>query len=852
MVDGFNSGYSTPMIDFNPATFERHFRAVVDGPESDCELDEIDDALQNSVANSDDAKACAYIAVELLSRESRPWPLAYALNTAVCAGCISGDTERVRLYLEQLVDLAIAEGVDIAALSAAENVARLLPGNAKADHVPNVLYEIVRLYTHLGKIDKAIENLIAVAYLFADFGAFQPAYHSLVQAEELAREHRLLQPYTDAITATYAICILEEDHTYADQIWPTLVQKYSELGSAIPTHLAVNRATLLFQTGHHRLARTAYEEALAAMPSCDAGRPFALMNLSACVRELGELGTSRELMLTARALMSSCENVDPEYRLELELIAARNGVAGSDPAEAVACLHRAVLHLDAAVALVEKLHYRRGLRDRYIRRIERLLAKLPVTGSATDVVPVIAAARANRVSDWLHFLEWAAALALKLSPHERDELDRLVDSLAQQGSPHLFGFREKYDDPMSAFSQPDPWRDIAEYADKASARHGVGRPFRAATSERSAAAIGERLNEGYAILVNLLNTDHHILLVLGNRYVLCELPKAQTRAFHLALVQHRQEPGKAKELAQAVGEYQRALLDSLAPVLMELVESNCKGVIFIPDGMDLTPINLVMVGDARIRARMAAGQFDVRTCIALYPAKRVASAPTACLGVVEKGSDLQYAQADVERFFEGVGAGGTLMENPGWDAFAHRMASTDALVLSHHGTSIGLFNDPFFADMAGPSTTSIMSLSQLQSATFRWPHRIVVLGTCHSGSLVNRNYQKTFRAHELMGFPVVFLLNGRSEVLAAAWAIIDRYNLLFTTLFAPGLRDAHASHAMSTALANLVNLPVEELPALLLRAFPSGTPISHELLSEIDNLRRQPFCYGAYQTYTLL
>lgn len=839
------------MIDFNPETFERHFRALLVGPKSDFDLDAIDVALQKVTGEFEDARACAYIAVEVLSSENRPWPLAYALNTAVCASCISGDTERVRRYLKQLVELAIAKGVDLPALSAAENVGRLLPGNAKADHVPNVLHEVVRLYAQLGEIDKAIKNLIEVAHLFADFGAFQPAYHSLGRAEELAREHRLLQPYADAVTAMYAICILEEDHAYAEQIWPSLVHMYSELGNPVPTHLAINRATLLFQTGHHQLARTAYEEALAAMPACDAARPMALMNLSACLRELGEPDPSGELMATARALMASCENVDPEYRLELELIASKNAIARSDPAEAFACLHRGVMHLDAAVALVEKLHYRRGLRDRYILRIESLLARLPVTGYAKDVVPVIATTRANRVSDWLHFLEWAAALALKLSPQERDELDRLVDRLAQQGSPHLFGFLEKYDDPMSAISKPDPWRDIAEYADKAIARHGVNRPFQDATSERSIAAIRERLNEGYAVVVNLLNAGHKILLILGNRYVLCELPEAQSHAFHWALVQHRQEPGKTKALAQAVGDYQTALLDALAPVLGELVEVNCKGVIFIPDGMDLTPINLVMVGHPGIRARMAAGEFDVRTCIALHPAKRVVSAPVACLGIVEN-SDLQYARADVEGFFAGVGTVGTLMENPGWDAFAHRMASTDALVLSHHGVSVGLFKDPFFADMAGHGTRSIMSLMKLQSATFRWPHRIVVLGTCHSGSLANRNYQKTFRAHELMGFPVVFLLNGRSEVLAASWAILDRFNLLLTTLFAPGLREAHPSHAMSMALAKLVDLPGEELPDLLLRAFPPGTQISHELLSQIDNLRQQPFCYGAYQTYTLL
>jgi hypothetical protein len=103
-----------------------------------------------------------------------------------------------------------------------------------------------------------------------------------------------------------------------------------------------------------------------------------------------------------------------------------------------------------------------------------------------------------------------------------------------------------------------------------------------------------------------------------------------------------------------------------------------------------------------------------------------------------------------------------------------------------------------------------------------------------------------------MGFPSVFLLNGQAEVIAASWAIFDRFNLLFTNLLAPALRTAHPSKAASTALAQLFDLPRDEFVELLNRAFPADVQRTSELLAQMDNLRRQPFCYGAYQTYTLL
>ncbi|MGZ5198775.1 MAG: tetratricopeptide repeat protein [Telluria sp.] len=843
------------MVNFNPETFEPYFRALVADPESDFELDEIDDALLQATTNSDDARACAYLAAEILSNVARPWSLAYALNTAIGASCMAGDTERVRRYLKQLVDLTIEYGTDLAAVSAAENVRRFLPGNATPDHVPNILSEVVRLYRHLGKVAEAIKILITAAYLFADFGAFQPAYGALSDAEDLARDNKLLQEYADVTSTLYSICLLEGDHGYAEKMWPTLQRTYAMLGQAVPTHLAVNRATLLFRTGDLADARVAFEDALAHIEPGEQSAEFRariLINLSACLRDIGEYALSDTHMAEARRLLSSFKEIDPELPLELELIASRNAVVKGELIEAVSCLNRAVMSLDAGVGLVEKLHYRRGLRERYIPRIEQLLVCLPSTGRADDVIPVIAATRANRVSDWLHFLSWAEMLGAKLSPDEKDELDGLVGRLAHYGSPHLFGYREKYDDPMSGLPRPDPWREISEYADKICARHGIERPFKSATAESISEIMLERLTEGYAVLVNMSAADGKMLLLIGDRYLFCDLPRAESKAFFEALLQHRRGPGQAKALGLAIGAYQEALLRSLATALSELAEESCKGVIFIPDGLNLTPINLVMVGHPGVRARMAAGKFDVRTCIGPYPTQREIVTLQSGLGIVETNSGLQYDKADVEGFFQRLGVSGTLLKDPTWETFAQEMTTADALVLSHHGASVGLFRDPYFANMAGADGSSAMDLMMLQGEAFRWPHRLAVLGTCHSGGLVNGNYQTQFDSHDLMGFPTVFLLNGRSEVMAASWAILDRFNVIFTALLAPELKKAHPSLAASTALAKLCELSKDELSDLVGSAFPADVPKTASLVDQIDNLRRQPFCYGAYQAYTLL
>ena len=60
------------------------------------------------------------------------------------------------------------------------------------------------------------------------------------------------------------------------------------------------------------------------------------------------------------------------------------------------------------------------------------------------------------------------------------------------------------------------------------------------------------------------------------------------------------------------------------------------------------------------------------------------------------------------------------------------------------------------------------------------------------------------------------------------------------------------AQAASSALARLVDYPTESLNDLVLRALPDQVDTSINELQQLDNLRRQPFCYGAYQTYTLL
>lgn len=803
------------------------------------------------VASTGDAEAYVQTANKVLTEARRTSELAHALATSVGIFCEYGDIARITRYLERLVDITEEHKTNVEAARAAELVGTQLPGNVHADHVQHVLHQVIRLHLSADAFGDAIQTMLVSASLFTDFRAFQTAYRTLVEAERLAREHHLAKELTEVLMALHSTCMIEGDLAYADRVWEGLSEAFEKRGQPIPTPLILNRATRRFWDDQFESARQTFEEVIARDDLPETMRAGVLSTLSACLRELGDRTSSDQRMTQARVFMEKIPKMDPEHGLELELIAAKNAVTWGDFPEACDCLRRAISRLDDTVDLVEKLHYRRGLRERFIPRIENILVRLPRTGNASDVLAVIAGTRSNRLSDWLHFLAWTRRLKSKLTGSEAGELDKLVLTVANHGAPHLMGFREKYDDPLAENMLPDPWRKVAEYADRMCELHDVDRPFERATAAEAELLIQDRLDEGYAVLVNLLTADKKALLIVGDRYMLCDLPESETAAFAVALYSQRQSPGQSKPLAIAANAYQAALLTSLKDALDEVAAQNCRGLLFVPDRMDLTPINLVLLCHEPTRKRMAAGLFSVSTCLALYPAHDTYVSPKVALGILEEESGLTYDQADLKAFFEGSGTYATILNKPTWDEFSSQMEKSDTLVLAHHGMSIGVFTDPAFADMGGPHQDTVMSVSRLQEVAYRWPHRVAVLGTCHSGGSVNHNFQGKFKSHDLMGFPSLFLLNGKAEVVASSWAIMDRFNLVFTALFAPALRDMRPAAAASHALASLIEMSDDEFTAYLSSAFPED----HRLLQaakQLNVLRRQPYCYGAYQTYTLL
>jgi len=157
--------------------------------------------------------------------------------------------------------------------------------------------------------------------------------------------------------------------------------------------------------------------------------------------------------------------------------------------------------LDRQLADALRLHYRRGLRERYIVRLEGLLRSLPANGTVVDALLLIVATRSNATGDWMAIMSWAAQLRQESNFPSAlaDELGNTRHRIRNLGAPHLYGFREKYDDPWSGGDSGYDWDKLSQLCARIKAL-SLQPPFDQANNERHATLCQTRLTQGHCLM----------------------------------------------------------------------------------------------------------------------------------------------------------------------------------------------------------------------------------------------------------------------------------------------------------------------------------------------------------------
>ncbi|MDU0994302.1 MAG: hypothetical protein E7A54_15195 [Morganella morganii] len=843
-------------ISLKPEVFTKMLMLAIHDKDAEYLLEEIDDYLIGLIEKSPsldkipEIEVCAKIAVETINPDTLGFSYAWALHSLIACECILGKADNIIINLKKLIDHCEIVGYMQPCISAMNNIKNGALGDIAADKYPALMRVIIE-YNKKNCSEKEVTKCyVAVAYFFSDQEAYKAAIDTLDDALEYLVECSNKQCMVEVLAVKHSTYILSENHEYALRAWDDLSEICNELDVEPPFHSILNHATLLMRFEKYDKAIEIYIKSLTSSDCTLLRRAMIFGNLSACYREKGDNENTTKSMDYAREIIEKLgdDRFDNDFLLEIELINAKNNVFLGDSDGLKKCLNSFVEKMSITLSHTFKLHYRRGVRNRFIARFENLVACLPRSGFATDIIPLLSFSRINQAADWLSILKWKEDISARITISERAQLSSLIDNLSAYGAPHLYGFREKYDNALYEMNH-DPWDKFITFIEILDERYDLPSIYVYSSEKFLTGILNERLHQRNVLIFDFSASDSKLITIYGDKYIIDDLPGEEGRNFFIELNKYRFEGENRKEFNQSLINYQVAMNKCLTDTI-SILEGNNQGVILFPSKMDFFPINLLLVSNDIIRRKMIAGEFSISSCLCLHP-RSDNNKIESCLGVVESVTNLKYDRAEIQNFMKITGVTGEILFSPTQNDFFDKSLDRDAIIISQHGISAGIFTDPVFANLSGPhAVMKTLSYEHLQSNTYKMRHKLVMLNACYSGALVNKNYYKQFRTHELLGYPQAFLLNRQSVVIAASWTIVDRYNALLMHNFSHLISEYDISMAYSISLARTYEMATDEMVGILNEITDDQQPLPNNQV--LDTLKTQPFCFSTYHNYTLL
>jgi len=693
------------------------------------------------------------------------------------------------------------------------------------DQRPHILAQVARLIQRYDQQERVAHLYLEAASLYSSHGAFQPAYRCLGDAEEIAHSLDSLALKARCYTILMSVACEENDYSLGVTTGETAINAYQALGEKSPAMLLGNLGVAFMNLKDEDNAIGYFEQALASTDCTDHLAITLRGNLSICLRRCGRLVEAETVLAIAEeSLTDDAQNV--EGLLEMSLSGAKLAVERQDVPLLIKRLNDASHHLDRILSDVLRLHHRRGIRERYITRIEGLLRALPPTGNATDALLPIIATRGNTMGDWLTILNWASNA--RRSRPALDEtiqrLDHALQSIRQIGAPHLYGFREKWDDAWNVSNTTRAWDDLSNIAAIIHSQ-SPGRPLDRATAQHQFALCLSRLEAGHCLMVMTYAGESALLwYFIRGQYKRISIPLTTSKEWYAAQLDYAQQFMSRSGFVSALSKLISSLAPSLDTVFSDIAAAGCKSVRFIEDCFNDVPLIEFALRNAELCARMAEGQFEVRMVPALIEQIEVEGPLSSTVAIVDRREDLLLAPHESEAFTHAAGIPpAVLMEADGHADLEDLLGKYDALIVSTHGHSLKLFTDAYFAHLGSLGCPHPISVAAMQVAAPNLQLRLALVNTCFSGTRSSRNFQKRFRTSDTVALPNLFLLNRKAIALAGMWKISDTVCFTLSHFVGEGLKlGLEPSAAVARAVARIRLCTLTSVTSILKNNLPES------------------------------
>lgn len=726
---------------------------------------------------------------------------------------------------------------------------------ASIDQRPETLASLARIFERYEAFEEVVEIHRNAAMIYSRHGAWQSAYRSLVEAEQIARRLRSPALLAKSLCSGLVVGFEEGDSDYALRCGTRALRISRRFGLEIPTMLLSNLGLTYLNRDMPEQGARMFEEALAAVKVEGNVRGALHTNLAAAYRRLRRYDEAAAELAMAEGLFK--DDDWPEHRLELELGHARLAADTGDAPTLVEKLGKAAHGLDAMLRSVLRLHHRRGIRERYLNHLERLMGTLPDRGRAEDVLAPLVAVRGNALADWLAVLAWADGVRVSDAVEQglKNELVAALGALRNFGAPHLYGFREKYDDAWSAINGGTRWDQLSNITARLPETEPM--PMAAAEVPFGIALLRKRLDNGHALMVTTQAAETACLwLLLGDSYHRVAVDRQVLFAWKLALQQYAVRQIDRSEFSVALAAFTDQYRTVLDPLLDKVAAEGCRSIRYIPDYSDPPPLAGLASLNPILRERMLAGDFEVRIVPAIHAPTDAGTMPIATL-VAMHDPDETLRLPRFEGPAMAKAAGASLRVATTDDrTLAELVGEADALLVSTHGPALGGFSDAFFARLGSVNGRHPVSVEALQHDAPDLALRLVLLNACHSATGSGRNYQQQFRTSDVVTLPGLFLMNRLAVAGGNAWPVTDTAAYLFAVLTGRALAAGHGpAQALTVAAGQLRGLRTTEAVAMISEV--EDEVLRGEALARLANAPAEgafshPFISGGLSIYGLL
>lgn len=838
----------------SPLELESLVRHLLEEGIDDYELDELDDLFAKATPDMHGlVMGCAKKLISVYEEYGRILPLAYTYNTLLGSLVMLDDINQVLHYYERGVNFCLENDQELAGISLIENaLSYIMCSSASSDIKLSILAITSIFFRRYEYHDDLVKAFINAAYTFAENNAYDSAYRALRDAEQAAIDASDIKLRLTVLSVTAGISLQEGDLDYSLKMAESALEVLDEKSLKDHVDLLGNMATAYQRKEHYFKALQIYESLLPSVESHPETASNLFINRSICHRKIGKTKEAIDDITLARKYVHHLE-ADDEALLELELVAAANYVAAGEFDEGIACIASSANALDVTLSKALRLHFRRGMRQRFTNRIEPLICSLPQSGAADKLLWAVAVCRSNSVCDWMHLLDWIQGiLNHEIVPEEvKQELNECVVQLKNYGVPFLAEHREKYDDPFEMCGLPSPWDKFCFMVERLQLEYGASNPYCEASTERTVCLLQKRLDEGCVIVLHVRDS---LLFIAGNRFFRYDLLRSDCASYFKDLVGYRFCSITTPEFSQSIDKMSTILADAIECAEDNLCISEHAEFIYMPDPLDAFSI-VPSVVKIMVRKNVSSDTgWTIRISPILYPKSTDVFHIERVVGIPDDPSELLLSVEEIRNIASNIDASYSVVGKDSEDEFLSEMETADALVITTHGFPLANFSDPYFASLGGPEARHIINTESIQRSYTSFPYQLVLMNSCHSAAS-SPSRSRGGLAHDSASFPILMLMNKQSVVVASSWRVLDKVSYIFSHLFSLNLSiGLSIQRSFLKAVLDLSRLSQDEAMVVLSQIISEEARtkcITDTNPNQLQAMVRHPYSYGTFQLFTL-